>query len=159
MTAPQRVPDVPSTSASGRSRSPDAQTGEVGAGHSRPPPKAHESAAKRDWPGYFKAVEGKPARDTLLKAIELFEKEWTADPAARPAQPFAIDLGCGSGRDTFELLRRGWRVLAIDATPLAVDLLLKGLPSEHRPRVETRIEGFESLNLPRADLINASYSI
>jgi SAM-dependent methyltransferase len=126
-------------------------------------PKAHESAAKRDWPAYFKAVEGKPARDTLLKALELFEKEWAAagneGKKPRSDPPFAIDLGCGSGRDTFELLRRGWRVLATDSTPLAVDLLLKAVPPEHRARLETGVEGFESLTLPRADLVNASYSI
>jgi SAM-dependent methyltransferase len=126
-------------------------------------PKAHESAAKRDWPGYFKAVEGKPPRDTLLKALELFEKEWAAagneQKSNRSDPPFAIDLGCGSGRDTFELLRRGWRVLAIDTTPLAIELLLKDLPPQHRPNVETRVEGFETLTLPRADFVNASYSI
>ena len=52
--------------------------------------KAHEHAGKRDWPGYFKAVEGKPARDTLLKSLELFEKEWAAS-GTRPQTPFAID--------------------------------------------------------------------
>lgn len=124
-----------------------------------PFPKAHESAAKRDWPAYFKAVEGKPARDTLLRALELFEKEWAATPPSRPKEPFAIDLGCGSGRDTFELLRRGWRVLAIDATPMAIDLLRGQLAPGHLARLETRVEGFEAITLPRADLINASYSI
>src|ERR1051325_3022286 len=122
-------------------------------------PKAHESAAKRDWPAYFKAVEGKPARDTLLKALELYEKGWAAAPASRPQQPFAIDLGCGSGRDTFELLRRGWRVLAIDATPMAIDLLLKDVPPQYRASLQTKVEGFEGLTLPKADFVNASYSI
>ena len=120
------------------------------------PPKAHESAAKRDWPAYFKAVEGKPPRETLLKALDQFEKEWAGK---RPAEPLAIDLGCGSGRDTFELLRRDWRVLAIDSTPLAIELLSKAVPAEHRARLQTRVEGFETLTLPRADLVNASYSI
>ena len=120
-----------------------------------PFPKAHESAAKRDWPAYFKAVEGKPPRDTLLKALELFEKEWAAAPASRPKNPFAIDLGCGSGRDTFELLRRGWRVLAIDATPMAIDLPCKDCPPQTTSRLETRVEGFEGLALPPAELINA----
>ena len=27
---------------------------------------------------------------------------------------FAIDLGCGAGRDTIYLLHNGWKVLAID---------------------------------------------
>lgn len=115
-------------------------------------PKAHEHAAKRDWPAYFAAVEGKPARDTLLKALLLFEKE-------PPAQRFAIDLGCGSGRDTLELLTRGWRVLAIDSSPLAIALLRQKTPAEHLPRLETRVAGFEDLTLPPADLVNASYAL
>jgi SAM-dependent methyltransferase len=122
------------------------------------PAKAHEHAAKRDWEGYFKAVEGKPARDTLIKALESFEKDWTATNN-RPTAPFAIDLGCGSGRDTLELLRRGWRVLAIDSTPLAIELLLKNIPAELQPQLQTRVEPFETLTLPRADLVNASYSL
>jgi SAM-dependent methyltransferase len=124
-----------------------------------PPGKAHEHAAKRDWPAYFKAVEGKPPRDTLLKALDLFEKEWAANPASRPAQPFAIDLGCGSGRDTLELLRRGWRVLAIDSTPLAFDLMLKQVAPDHIAHLRTQVEPFETLVLPRADFVNASYCI
>ena len=32
-------------------------------------------AAEFDWPGYFNAVEGKPARETLVKALTLFEAE------------------------------------------------------------------------------------
>jgi trans-aconitate methyltransferase len=38
---------------------------------------------------------------------------------------FAVDLGCGAGRDTAELLRRGWRVLAIDAEAEAIRRLLE----------------------------------
>jgi tellurite methyltransferase len=120
-----------------------------------PPLKAHEHAAKRDWPRYFEAVAGKPARDTLLKALAGFEKQ----PA--PSPRFAIDLGCGSGRDTFELLRRGWRVLAIDSSRLGLDLLdadarKQGLATD---RLELRAAPFEGLTLPRADLVNASYAL
>src|SRR5690606_3661669 len=75
-----------------------------------PPPapkKAEHYAEKRDWPGYFEVVLGKPARETLVDALARFERD-----GAAPG--FAIDLGCGEGRDSAELLRRGWRVLAID---------------------------------------------
>jgi len=123
-----------------------------------PPGKAHEHAARRDWPAYFAAVEGKPARDTLLKALELFAKEDSA-AGAEPMQRFAVDLGCGSGRDTVELLGRGWRVLAIDSSPVAIELLEKRVPAEQRARLETRVAGFEGLVLPRAELVNASYAL
>ncbi|MEJ1932020.1 class I SAM-dependent methyltransferase [Nostoc sp. NIES-2111] len=36
------------------------------------------------------------------------------------APRFAVDLGCGDGRDTVELLRRGWRVLGIDGAQEAI---------------------------------------
>ena len=32
----------------------------------------------------------------------------------------AIDLGCGEGRDTVEILRQNWAVLAIDQNPDAI---------------------------------------
>jgi len=35
----------------------------------------------------------------------------------------ALDVGCGDGRDTFELLRRGFDVTAIDRSPSAVEAL------------------------------------
>jgi len=121
--------------------------------------KAHEHAAKRDWPAYFAAVEGKPARDTLVKALDLFDKEDVLAGLGIPQQRLAIDLGCGSGRDTLELLNRGWKVLAIDASPVGIDLLRKQVPDQHRPRLSTQVSGFEGLLLPRADLVNASYAL
>ncbi|WFG47064.1 class I SAM-dependent methyltransferase [Pseudonocardia alni] len=33
----------------------------------------------------------------------------------------ALDLGCGRGRDTAELARRGWDAVGIDAVPAAID--------------------------------------
>ncbi|MFH7029096.1 MAG: class I SAM-dependent methyltransferase [Heteroscytonema crispum UTEX LB 1556] len=72
---------------------------------------------------------------------------------------FAIDLGCGEGRDTVELLRRGWRVLAIDGEVEAINRLLNR-PSINREFLETRVTRFENLILPDAvDLINASFSL
>ena len=35
---------------------------------------------------------------------------------------FAVDLGCGSGADTIALLKRRWRVLAIDGEAEAIDI-------------------------------------
>ncbi|HKW53315.1 MAG TPA: class I SAM-dependent methyltransferase, partial [Stellaceae bacterium] len=59
-----------------------------------------------DWDEYYERVAGRPPRPTLLAALERFGAEGGQS---------ALDLGCGDGRDTIELLRRGWRVLAIDA--------------------------------------------
>ncbi len=76
-----------------------------------PPPGTTEFGG-RDWTTYYQAVAGKPPRDTLLRALQAF------DAVGGPARGrSAIDLGCGEGRDTRELLRRGWSVLAIDPHP------------------------------------------
>lgn len=126
-----------------------------------PAHKAQHFAAKRDWPGYFSVVLGKPPRETLLSALDRFERERTTDSlrADAPDPPLAIDLGCGEGRDTLELLRRGWRVLAIDSHPAAFDLLLPRVPSGHRDRLTAQVAAFESVDLPGARLVNASFSL
>lgn len=119
-----------------------------------PAAKPHEHAARRDWPRYYDAVEGKPARDTLLKALELFDKD------ALPAlDRTAIDLGCGTGRDALELLARGWSVLATDSSPEAFHRLLPRIPAESRARFRYEVAPFESLHLNQARLINASYAL
>lgn len=121
----------------------------------RPKP-AHVYAAQRDWPGYFDRVAGKPARETLVRALDAFDRE---PQASQPAElPLAVDLGCGEGRDTAELLRRGWRVLAIDGHPDAIRRLReRELP--HPDRLEIRHAPFEGLVLPPAQLVNASFSL
>lgn len=37
----------------------------------------------------------------------------------------ALDLACGPGRNTLFLAERGWRVTAVDGSPIAIDLLLE----------------------------------
>jgi tellurite methyltransferase len=122
---------------------------------------------EREWPSYYAATEGRPPRETLVYALDRFEREGRAG-----ATSLAVDLGCGNGRDTVELLRRGWRVLAIDAEPAAIEMLegrlgsgrprdgglrdgLPGLP----PILSTRVARFEDADWPPADLVNASFSL
>lgn len=119
------------------------------------PRKAHEFAATRDWDGYFQAVAGRPPRETLLMALDRFEAQGIPAPGD---PPLAIDLGAGEGRDTAELLARGWRVLAIDGHPTAHALLAKrDLPN--RDRLRTIQATIEDTQLPEATLINASFSL
>ena len=60
------------------------------------------------WGRYYEVAKGGAPRETLRLALDLFESE------GGEGERLAVDLGCGEGRDTLELLRRGWRVLAID---------------------------------------------
>jgi trans-aconitate methyltransferase len=86
---------------------------------------------ERDWLAYYQAVAGRPPRNTLLTALNYFEAEAPVD-----SPRVAVDLGCGDGRDTVELLRRGWQVLAIDGEAQAIARLLER-PDMNRDRLQT----------------------
>lgn len=105
------------------------------------------------WTRYFNAAGGDP-RPTLLAALEHFD----AEPSVH--ERLGVDLGCGTGRDTFELLRRGWRVLAIDAQEEAIQRLRQSdEPLVSSDRLGTQVADFESARWPSADLVNASYAL
>jgi tellurite methyltransferase len=121
------------------------------------------------WPEYYAVTVGRPAWRTVVRAVELFEAEgpsWRradqeprADDPARPDPPFAVDLGCGAGRDAREILRHGWRVLAIDREPSAIESLRAATPPEDLPRLETLVADLAEADIPPADLVNASISL
>ncbi len=118
----------------------------------QPTSEKMESPLKRDWSAYYAAVKGRPPRQTLLWVLDWFEAE-----AIAPG--LAVDLGCGDGRDTVELLRRGWRVLAIDGEPAAIQHL-QNRSDANLEHLTTQIARFESLTLPASvDLINASFCL
>jgi len=109
------------------------------------------------WSSYYKVVEGRPPRETLTKALEFFAAE--ANLKADKNRRFAVDLGCGNGRDTAELLRQNWRVLAIDGQAEAIEQL-RQRKDLNRTYLEARVQKFEDLTLPpEVDLINASFCL
>ena len=116
------------------------------------PPKYQSFDEK--WPCYYQAVAGRQPRNTLLAALESFDSE-KCDRKPR----FAVDLGCGEGRDTVELLRRGWRVLAIDGHPEAFERMLERSDLENVEFLQTKVAKFQEISLPEADLINASFAL
>lgn len=107
-----------------------------------------------DWSTFFDAVDNQPPRDTLLQALDRFDHE-----PARGLPRFAIDLGCGQGRDTLEMLRRGWRVLAIDWSREGLNRLIAKTPWPALWQLTTRQDTFEHSVLPPCDLVNASFAI
>lgn len=108
------------------------------------------------WTRYYDAV-GEEPRETLLIALDRHE----LDRGGHREEPFAVDLGCGSGRDTAELLKRGWKVLAIDSEPAGIDRLVRNVSGigNGANRLETRVARFEDASWPAADLVNSSYAL
>ena len=86
---------------------------------------AQDTDCPRDWAAYYDKTGARAPCETLLFALDRFDAEPLIELGAGPVSErrFAVDLGCGSGRDTIELLRRGWRVLAIDGEPAAIEKL------------------------------------
>lgn len=117
-----------------------------------PPRRAQDFAEVADWPGYFAAVLGKAPRETLVDALDRFAREGVATG-------HAIDLAAGEGRDTLELLRRGWHVVATDSHPEAFALLLPRVPDAARPRLTTIQATFDETPLDACDLLNASFAL
>lgn len=103
-----------------------------------------------DWPAYNAAVAEEPASNLLIQAVAAFDAEG-------PGPRHAVDLGCGEGRDTIELLRRGWTVTAIDLTAESLDHLRTRAGAD--PRLTTIHAAMEDAEWPRADLVNASRSL
>jgi tellurite methyltransferase len=52
---------------------------------------------------------------------------------------FALDLACGPGRNALYLAKHGWRVIAVDGSPVAVELLLRSNPS-----IDARVVNLEA---------------
>ncbi|MBO6783583.1 MAG: class I SAM-dependent methyltransferase [Alphaproteobacteria bacterium] len=103
-----------------------------------------------DWSAYYAKTGGRPPRATLLRALDAFDAE------GRTGDRFAVDLGAGGGRDTVEMLRRGWRVLAIDASPDSADALRDLAVTGD---LEVLVARFEEADWPVCDLVNASFAL
>lgn len=101
------------------------------------------------WTSYYTATAAGGPRETLLQALSS-----RSDPPG-----LALDLGCGTGRDTLVLLERGWQVLAVDAEAEALSTLRERTPTLLQKRLETRQARFETLEIPPCDLVNSSFAL
>lgn len=105
------------------------------------------------WRSYYEAVSGNPPRDTTLLALDKWVEE---NPTTHGV---AIDLACGEGRDTAEFLRRGWRVLAVDSEPEAIDWLNARDDLPDTGALETLCAPMEDAVWQAADMVNASFAL
>lgn len=111
---------------------------------------AEPQAGETHWPDYYEVTAERPSWTTTKLAAEAFGEH----PAEGPR--FAVDLGCGAGRDSRELLRRGWRVLATDMTPEGPETLWRLTPEADRARLETEVSSLRDFEIPPCDLVNAN---
>lgn len=113
-----------------------------------------QSASEIEWEDYYRAVEGRPLRPLFVDAIPLLPT------AAADVPPLvAVDLGCGDGTETLELLKHGWTVLAVDGSREGIERLRESVPPAHRARLTTRVAPFAEVSLPPADLVYAGLSL
>ena len=117
-----------------------------------PPMTAKDFSEAEDWPAYFGAVLGKGPRDTIVAALDSFEGEGLSEG-------FAVDLAAGEGRDTLELLNRGWRVLATESCSEAFSFMLPRVSEASKARLTTVVATFAETQIPTCDLVNASYAL
>ena len=110
----------------------------------------------RPWSAHYASLLKKnlqPAA-TLVKALSFFQNE-----SLQPGDKKAIDLGCGTGIDTFALLEDGWSVTAIDKEKDAIDQVQQKLAAEHKAYFNGLVSTFETMQLHPALLINATFAL
>ena len=78
-----------------------------------------------DWTAYYQSTIGREPRPLFAKGMAAVEVAGVV-----PGQ--AIEIGFGDGRETLALLEAGWRVLAIDPSPAAAEVLLSQVPASRR---------------------------
>ncbi len=114
-------------------------------------PDDKQEDTAQGWGAYYEKLRDRPPRRTLLAALDKF-----GPPAA---DWLAVDLGCGDGRDVVELLRRGWRIIAVDAEAEALKRLAeRNLPGAER--MTPLVARFEDVPLPiGTTLVNSSFAM
>ena len=70
----------------------------------------------------------------------------------------AVDLGCGAGRDTIELLKNNWNVLAIDKEDTE-SIIREQLNQKESENFKFKKCFFGEMNLPKVNLIVANFSL
>jgi tellurite methyltransferase len=100
------------------------------------------------WRDYYQKLVKRPPRELFLQALNAFS-----------APGLAVDLGCGSGIETRELLKRGWQVIAVDQEETAFEYLLPEVVPEHHAHLTTQRASFDEVTLPSVDFIWAGLSL
>lgn len=102
----------------------------------------------KDIDKYYENTKNAQPHDNVQKFIRLKTKVGNA-----------IDLGCGTGRDTVSLIKNGWSVTAIDREN-TIDIIESKLNNEELENLKFICQSFENIKkLEKSDLIVANFSI
>lgn len=106
-----------------------------------------------DWSDHYQRTRGNGPHRTLITALSLFNNENKSG--------LAVDLGCGDGRDSLELLKQGWSVIAIDREAAALEVLKEQLgdSEEAQDRLVCVQDSFETVEIPVCKLVNSSIAL
>jgi trans-aconitate methyltransferase len=96
---------------------------------------------------YYENTKNAHPNSTVRKFIEMKIKPTNA-----------IDLGCGTGRDTVCLIKNDWKVLSIDREDTEKFILNK-LNNEEIERFRFERQDFENIKLEKSNLVVANFSI
>jgi trans-aconitate methyltransferase len=96
---------------------------------------------------YYENTENASPNPTVRKFIEMKIKPTNA-----------IDLGCGTGRDTICLIKNGWNVLSIDRENTK-QIISNKLNKEEIERLRFERQDFENIKLEKNNLLVANFSI
>lgn len=96
---------------------------------------------------YYDNTKNAKANYTVRKFIEL-----NVEPGN------AVDIGCGAGRDTVCLIKKGWNVVAID-TENVESLITSKLSEKELKQFKFSRQKFEYIELEKNNLIVANFSL
>lgn len=96
---------------------------------------------------YYDNTKNAKANYTVRKFIEL-----NVEPGN------AVDIGCGAGRDTVCLIKKGWNVLAIDIENVE-SLITSKLSEKELKQFKFLRQKFEYIELEKNNLIVANFSL
>ncbi len=107
------------------------------------------------WQRYFEKNKGRPVRPIYSKALDFVSSNTSLGNVK-----VALDLGCGAGIETADLISRGWLVHAFDKEVDAFEAVTRLVPPHDRSRLIVNHQSFEEIEVfPLSDFVYAYHSL